>query len=60
MVFRKEAKKEGKLLFRQRDNSNLSLSETEFNTRFPKPRACVSGTEHAPSYFLSLLWTRLL
>lgn len=36
MVFRKEAKKEGKLLFRQRDNSNLSLSETEFNTRFPK------------------------
>lgn len=37
MIFHKEAKKEGKLLFRQRDNSNLSLIETEFSPRHPKP-----------------------
>ena len=37
MIFHKEAKKEGELFFRQRDNSNLPLSETEFNIKPSKP-----------------------
>lgn len=59
MIFHKEAKKEGELLFRQRDNSNLSLSETEFSIKPSKPWVLCLPNWRATRY-APLSWTRLL